>query len=368
MRRRTVALPLAVGALLVALVLWFGLRPPAGGPHAGGPPGGMPPPLVEVAAATPRTIDITASAVGSVEAAESITVTSPVTGTVERLHFTEGQRVARGAPLVELDAAAEFAGLDAAQAELSDARRNLDRLTQLSGSGAVSRATLDQARARLATARARVDESRAGLDDRRITAPFAGTVGLAQVSPGAVVQPGDPITTLATVAQLKLAFRLPAQLLPRLRTGLPVRARAEGIAPELAGTVTRIDNTVDPATRSIAVEAALPDTPALRPGMFVTAEVVLETREALTVPEAAVLLEGDQSYVFTVDDAATAARTPVVLGERRDGVVEIRDGLAPGVRVVVAGVQKVMPGRPVTLPGGTPRTGAPGAPPGGAAP
>jgi membrane fusion protein (multidrug efflux system) len=315
---------------------------------------------VNVEPATLRELDITASSVGTVEAAESILVTSPVTGTVRRLHFGEGQRVEAGAPLVELDAAAEFAALEAAQAELQDARSQQRRLSRLAGSGAVSQSVLDEAQARLNTARARVDEGRAELDDRRITAPFAGTVGLAQVSPGAVVQPGDPIATLATVAQLKLAFRLPSQWLPRLRPGLAVRARIQGLQEELAGRITRIDNAVDTATRSIALEAALPEARYLRPGMFAAVDVVLETREAVTVPEEAIVLEGEQAYVYTVGDDRRAVRQPVAVGERRLGFAEIREGLTAGARVVTAGVQKVMPGQPVTLPDATRQP--PGAP------
>jgi membrane fusion protein (multidrug efflux system) len=361
MRRRTAAaFSLAAALLAGAAFLWL-LQGAGRQGRAGGPPQ-MPPPLVAVSFAALQPIEVTARTTGTVEAAESITVTSPVTGVVQGLRFSEGQQVAKGAPLVELDAKAQLGALAAAQTELKDATRNLRRQQQLIGSGAVSRAALDSARARVDTAQARVNQARGDLSDRRITAPFAGTIGLAQVSVGAVVRPGDPVATLATTGRLKLAFRVPENVLAQLRPGLPVRATVQSFHQPFQGKVTRIDNAVDPATRSIAVEALLDNPAGLRPGLFAGIELVLERRTDVTVPEGSVVLEGEHAYVFTVGQDHIARRQEITLGERRDGMAEVRDGLAPGTRIVTAGVQKVQPDKPVMLPDQLPPRGPAGPP------
>lgn len=342
----------AAGVALLAVaawLLWMGM----GGDRAA-PAGAMrrPPAVVEVATARRERVEETVRAVGNVEAAEQIVVTSQVTGKVAAIHFTEGQRVPAGALLATLEAQQQQAALEAAQTELRDARRQLERFRALETRMAVSEAQLDAAEARLATARARVDEARAAIADRRIVAPFAGTVGLRQVSVGALVQPGTPITTLATTDALKVQFELPSDLLPVIEPGLPLRASAPGFEGVFAGRIARIDNSVDPATRSVAVEGTLKAPDLLKPGVFVALELVVASRpEAVVVPEEAVVLEGERSFVYVVGPERTVERRPVVVGVRRAGAVEIREGLAAGSRVITRGLQQVQPGDPVQLAG-----------------
>jgi membrane fusion protein (multidrug efflux system) len=338
-----VALAAAIAVALAALRLW-----PAAGDGAAGPPQ-PPPPAVKTTPADRQPIAVTARTTGSVEAAERATVTAQVTGTVTAIRFAEGQRVEPGSVLVELDSAREAAAVRAAEAELRDARRQLQRLTGLPSGVGVSAADVDEARARRETAQARLAEAEAALAERTVRAAFAGVVGLRKVSPGSLVEPGAEITTLATVDRLKLAFQVPTELLPRLRVGLPVIARAPGFGGEFEGRVTRIDNTVETATRTIAVEAELPDARRLKPGVFVTVDLVLERRSAVVVPEEAVVLEGAQAYVYTVEADGTARRRAIAVGERRPGIAEVLEGLEAGTPVVTAGVQKVQAGQPVSV-------------------
>jgi membrane fusion protein (multidrug efflux system) len=360
---RRLAIVLTLGAAVLALLAAFWFTRGGGEQQAPGAMAGPPPPRVETTPATRRDIAVTVRAVGSVEAAESIVVTSQVTGKVTEILFTEGQRVQQDDVLVRLDSGREEADLQAARAEYRDARRQLRRLRELVEQRTVPESEVDTAQARLESARAGVAEAQAALDERRITAPFAGVIGLRKVSPGSLIQPGDPVTTLATLDRLHVGFQVPSDILPRLRTGMEVRARVPGIDESFSGRVTSIDNTVDPATRAIALEADLPGAGALRPGIFVTIDLVLETRNAVVVPEQALVLEGRQAYVYVVDEGGIVERKAVTTGERRPGIVEIREGLEAGTQVVTAGVQKVRVGQTVRLEGRAPPAGGPGAGP-----
>lgn len=342
-RRAVVALLVLAIALATGVAWWQARRTPG---ETGFASFAAMPPRVTTTVVRALPFETTTRAVGTVEAAEQVTVTARATGTVERILFKEGQRVARGAPLVELDAGQEQAGLAAARVEENEAARQARRLQALRGQQLIAQAEVDEANARWDAARAQRAQAAAALAERRITAPFTGVIGLRQVSPGALVEPGTPIATLATVEHLTLAFRLPSELLPRLRSGLAVQVHVPGFDTTFTGRISEIDNRVDPATRAIAVEADLADGNGLRPGLFVSVDVVLASRHAPAVPETSVLHAGPATFVYTLQDG-TARRRDVILGERRPGLVEIREGLAPGEVVITSGTQKVEDGRPV---------------------
>ncbi len=349
MRSRGKAAVAVTAVAVIAVAVWLLLS--RGATDERGPPqGGPPPPLVETVVVETGLVEETVRAVGSIEAAEQIEVTAQVTGKVVSIHFTEGQRVEGGELLMQLDTESQQAALRVAEAEAREARRQLDRLRAVRELAAAE-ADIDEARARMETAQARIAEAQAALADRRIVAAFAGTLGLRQVSPGALIQPGTPITTLATLDALKVRFDLPAELLPQLRPGLPVRISAPGFEREFRGRVSHIDNTVDPATRSVTLEATLEGTDSvLKPGVFASVSTVTAVRpDAVLIPEQALLLQGERHYVYVVAPDRTVERRAVAVGERRPGTVEITDGLQAGSRIVVSGLQKVQEGQPVRL-------------------
>ncbi len=353
MRSKAKAWTAAGLTVVVLIAAWLlSTRGPAEG---GGPPGGMqrPPPVVEVAEARRDRVEVSVRAIGSIEALERIDVTSQVTGKVAEIRFAEGEWVESGQLLVALDADRQRAAMDVAQAELRDATRQLTRLRGLESGVAVSPAQLDEAEARLATARARVAEAEAALEDQRITAPFAGEIGLREVSPGALVQPGTVITTLATTNALKVQYELPSELLTQLQPGLPIEVEARGFGTRFRGRVARIDNTVDPETRSVAVEGTLESSgEKLKPGVFAAVETVVEVHpDAVLVPEEALIIEAGNSYVYVVGADRRVERRPVQIGVRRPGEAEILEGLKVGTQVVVRGVQTVQAGERVQLAG-----------------
>jgi len=188
------------------------------------------------------------------------------------------------------------------------------------------------------------------LADRLIKAPFDGVLGLRDISPGALVVPGDLITTLDDDQVMKLDFAVPSLFLPDLRIGLGIQARARIYERTFAGTIRGIDSRVDPVTRSIQVRALIsnPDR-ALKPGVLMQVALLRNPRDALVVPEAALLHRGHEHFVMRLGDGDLVGRRTVEIGARRPGEVEILTGLSAGDRVVVDGTNKVRAGQKVQI-------------------
>ena len=177
---------------------------------------------------------------------------------------------------------------------MDEASRQYQRVKSLANQGTAARSLLDERRRQWETARARLAAIESRLADRLVTAPFAGVVGLRNISPGALVEPGDPITTLDDDSTMKLDFAVPSIYLGSLQPGMAVvaRARAYGDRP-FRGEVSGVDSRVDPVTRSIVVRAVLPNPHrALKPGMLMEVELQMNPREALVIPEEALVPQG----------------------------------------------------------------------------
>ncbi len=330
----------------------FGLAPAA---VSGG--GGMARAVpVEVAAARLGKVTVAVEAVGTTRANEAVIVTSKVPGIISKIAFKEGQKIAAGATLVELDASELTAELEEKRAERDNARRLHDRARRLFETRNVPEARVEELMAELEAAEARVRADEARLADYVIRAPFDGRLGLRRVSLGAFVEPGDEITTLDDVTPLKLDFQVPETALGRLSRGLDISAGSAALPQRtFIGKVVTIGSRVDPVTRSIEVRAEIPNNDEfLKPGMFLTVTLVVEVREdAVLIPEEAVISLGTGHFIFAVV-GGKAVRTEVELGQRLPGEVEVLSGLDAGVLVVVGGLQKVRTGVPVKplLPGG----------------
>jgi membrane fusion protein (multidrug efflux system) len=312
-----------------------------------------PPPLVKAEPATTIRFVETIEAVGTALANEQVTLSAPVTERIVRLGFDDGAFVRRGQVIAVLAQGQENAQLAEAQARSREAGQQLARIQTLKRKGFATQSRLDEQAAAAAAARAQANEARASIGERVITAPFSGWVSLRNISPGAVVNSGTAIATISDISEIKLDFPLPETALSAIRPGLTIEARSAAWPDQpFRGQIADIDPVIDPNTRAVTVRARLANGDGrLKPGMLLTVAIETSPRLGLSVPELAIVGEGDSRFVYTVDGEGTAKRTPVRTGLRSAGRVEILEGLRPGQKVVTEGVVKLTDGMKVRLAG-----------------
>ena len=288
---------------------------------------------------------------GNLRSDESANIATEIEGRVEGVHFTEGQTVEQGALLFTLDDTVYRAELATAEANLQLSERNSERAVELLQRNAGTVRARDEATAQLAINRAEVDLARARLDKTRITAPFAGVVGLREVSVGGYVEPGQDLVNLEDIDPIKVDFPVPERALSAIEVGQPIEVTVDAWAGRtFEGEVYAIDPKVDAQGRSIAVRATIDNQQRLlRPGLFAAVRLITARREqALLVPEQAIFAQQGRPYVYKLVDGV-ARLTEVTLGGRRVGQAEITAGLAAGDVVVTAGQMKLQDGAEVRV-------------------
>jgi membrane fusion protein (multidrug efflux system) len=310
-----------------------------------------PPPGVIVAPARLIEFADRIEALGTLAANESVDLTATVTETVSVIHFDDGDRVDRDQVLVEMTSREEHARLEEASATVNEARRQYQRIKPLASEGSAAKSLLDQRKREWETARARLTAIESQLADRLIKAPFDGIVGLRDLSVGALVRPGDLITTLDDDHVMKLEFPVSATYLDVLRPGLQVIASSRAFAERgFTGTISAVDSRIDPVTRSIRVRALIPNPDQLlRPGMLMHVELLKDPRMALVIPEESLVPLGEQQFVYIVAPDNSIERRELRIGGRRPGLVEVAEGLADGEQVVTHGHLRIRPGQTVTI-------------------
>jgi membrane fusion protein (multidrug efflux system) len=306
------------------------------------------PTLVVTETTQRRTIRDQVEAIGTAVANESVTITAKVTDTVNHVKFEDGGFVVAGDVLVELTNEEQTALLAEAEANVDDMRTQFDRLKDLLGQGSVPVSQVDAARAKYSAAQARYQSIVARLDDRLITAPFSGVLGFRQVSAGTLITPGTAITTLDDVSVIKLDFSIPEVYLNLVKPGTQIEATSPAYPSEIfRATLRTISSRVDPVTRAATVRAHINnDRLLLKPGMLLTAKLITAEREALMIPESALVQRNTEVFVYTLADGR-ASRRAVKHGIRDGGWVEILSGLSEGEEVITEGVIKVRNGSPV---------------------
>lgn len=297
-------------------------------------------------------------ALGNLRATESTLITAKTTKTVTQIHFDDGQRVNKGAVLVEMTNAEESALLEEARLTANEAKRQWDRTQVLAKTGATSPSLLDESKRNSETANARFLAVQARLKDLVITAPFSGVVGLRDISVGSLISPGQTITTLNDDSKMKLDFTVPAVYVRSLRVGLPIEAESHDLGDKtFKGKIFSIDNKVDEVTRSIKVRAIL-DNPGheLTQGLLMTVVVRADIRKALVISEAALVPMGSNNFVFVLQPSKKAGESSwiaekrqVYIGQRYQGLVEIERGLQADEKVVTHGLQRIRVGQAVTI-------------------
>jgi len=363
MKRHLVAVFAVIGLLALAGYAYYANQsapaapqPPGkagGGGAAAGKPGGGPPGGfaigVDVAQVAAIAFQDDVAAVGSLKSNESVVLRPEIAGRIAAIHLREGAPAGKGVVLVALDAATQAAELRQAEANLELSLANFKRTEDLYQKKFVSGRALDEAAANLKVLEAAVALARAKLQKTQIRAPFAGIVGIRNVSVGDYVKEGQELINIEDISSLKVDFRLPENHLGRLQTGQAVEIASDAVPGQVfQGIVDAIDPQLDTSGRAISLRARLPN-PALklRPGLFVRVRLAFgEARQGLAVPEAALVPAGGDNFVFKVVDGKVQ-RVKVKTGQRRGASVEIIEGLAEGDQVVTAGQLKLRDGVPV---------------------
>jgi membrane fusion protein, multidrug efflux system len=331
-----------------------------------------PPPAVGVSAVEKRPVSVANELTGRVEAVSRVEIRPRVAGYVTSVRYREGSEVAAGAVLFTIDDRPYRAVLDRATAELSRAKASAEfaradagRAEKLLASNTIAQVDRDravsaaaQAEAQVQSAAANVALARLDLEFTQVRAPIAGRAGQAMVVRGDYVSAGPPppvLTTVVSVDPVYVYFTGDEQTFLRFASHAERMPVTVGLADEARfpheGTVDFVDNRLDPATGTIRVRALVPNKDKrLTPGLY--AKVRLSEGRplpALLIDDRAVLTDQDRKYVFTVGAEGVAARRDVKLGQIVDGRRIVDSGLQEGDRVIVSGIQKVMPGSKVTI-------------------
>lgn len=349
---RTIAITVIVlAALLGTLFLWRMLR--------SGPAQGWQQQAVAVAAVTvhPQTVPVSLSAVGSLRAVEQVTLSPETAGRVSEILFKAGTQVKQGDLLVQLFDGPERAAREAAKAKAAFAKIQYERAQRLVPTGAQSRETLQQYKSEYEQDVAAIHQLDAQIIQKQVRAPFSGELGIRRVNLGQYLNPGDPVVTLTALDPLHVNFALPQENLARLKPGAEVSVTSDAFPGRtFMAKVNAVEPVVDEDTRNVTVQALLPNPGhVLRPGMFVTASLILPPQKgALVLPETAIQTsaEGDSVIVIRGEHPRKGGKAeivPVQTGRRIGNNVVIASGLKPGDVVVSEGQLRVMPGAEVTV-------------------
>ncbi|HEX6136749.1 MAG TPA: efflux RND transporter periplasmic adaptor subunit [Casimicrobiaceae bacterium] len=339
---------------------WFGAQRQPAAPASQGP-GGAPSKAAAPAAGTPMVVEATKvtlqalpqtiTAVGSLRSDESITVRPEVAGRISDILFKEGERVAKGMTLVRLDPAINRAEVQQARANLQLAQSKYERAVDLSQRNFISGQAKDEAENNLRVAEAAVALADARLAKTEIKAPFSGIIGLRVVSVGDYVKEGADVVNLESIDPLKVDFRVPEVFMTQVQVGQALTVALDALPGRtFEGRVFAVNPLLDAAGRAVVIRAIVRNAEtSLRPGMFARVRLITrDEKQALVIPEQAIVPQGDEQYVYRIVDGKVA-RVKVEIGQRRDAKVEVLKGLGPDDVVVTAGQLKLREGMPVTI-------------------
>lgn len=345
----------AVAIVFVAMLVTVIVREVAGMVGSAGAPAEAVPVVVAQVEEVEFADVITAA--GNARAKESVAVTSKVADIIKQVLFDSGDHVEAGQVLAELVDTEERAAANEVRTTLVEAERKHARMAELAESGYVAAQMRDEAESDAKRAAAQLVAVEARMTDRKIRAPFAGVVGLRNVTAGERIDTDTVIATLNDVSVIKVDFAAPERFLSTIEPGQRLSARVAAYPDELFhGQVTSIDNQVDRASRSVTVRAEIPnDDGRLVPGMLLGVEVHRDERRRPAIPESALMRQADQAYVYVVEEGGgdgegqVARRRDVEVGLRANGRVEILTGVRAGELVVADGTHRTRDGAMVRV-------------------
>ncbi|HHY48522.1 MAG TPA: efflux RND transporter periplasmic adaptor subunit [Alphaproteobacteria bacterium] len=299
------------------------------------------------------------TAIGEGEAARSVTVVAPSTGTLERLNVRPGDSVTAGTVIGNLDADGEQIAYDRAVLAKQDADAALARTQELVKSSAATTVQLNAAQLAADNAQLELATAELALRKRTIVSPIDGTVGLFQVGPGNAVSPQSVVTTIEDNSHIVVSFWVPERYATAILPGMPVQVAAVAMPGEtLEGEVTALDNRIDPASRTLKVQARVGNANGtLRPGMSFQVSLRFPGETFAAVDPLAIQWSSDGAYVWKLMDGKVDRALVEIIQRNSDGVL-VKGDLAPGDQVVTQGVQQLTAGASVRLLDGDARPAA----------
>ena len=344
----------------VAIVLLVAIFAPIGGYYysqnnaSSGADFTPPPVTIGASTAEAATWSTRLDAIGTIKATRGVELSSEESGEIIAINVTSGSQVTAGELLITLNDQIEQASKERQIANLDLARLLFERDSKLVRKKSIPQSQYDRSKADLDSALAQLAETEARLDNKRINAPFSGSIGIIHVKVGDYVEPGTKITTLQDLSELEIDFTVPERHFPSLRPGLNITVRSSALPDrELHATLQALDTRVESSTRNLLLRARLRDSAGLLPGMFAELTIDLATPVLLvTVPETAVSYSLHGNIVYVVErDGESLTVTPriVTLGDSREGRIAILDGVAAGETVVSAGQNKLYRGAAVVI-------------------
>lgn len=362
--------------LAMALLAGCGRKDDAGAAGPAGAASAPPAQNVSVVQVKQADVPVTVEASGTVTALQSVDLRAQTTSTVAQVLVKDGQTVKKGELLFRFDDRADRAALEKARAQLArdraslmDLERQLNRAKELRAQNFIAPSAVDTAQASFDAGQALVRSDEAAVQAAQVTAgynelraPISGRAGIVSVYPGSLVQPSATAAPLVNIAQLDpitVSFTVPetqlASLLSATRAGpleveaLPPPGSPKGTAA-VKGRVTAVDNLVDATTGTIKVKAEFANpAQSLWPGQFLRVRVTLRTLQGVTVvPQAAIILRGNERSVYVVGPGNTAKLVPVQLRQAM-GEQAVVEGLDATAQVVMDGKQNLRPGTPLRI-------------------
>jgi RND family efflux transporter MFP subunit len=328
-------------------------------------PGGPPAMGVSTLVLAKKPIQDASEFIATVRSLRSSTVQPEVDGVVTRIFVKSGDRVALGAPLVQIKPDKQQATVNSTEANRAGVeadvqywRQQVKRLEALVAAGAISRQEFDQAQnslraseSKLEALNAQVREQQVELQYYRVTAPQAGVIGDITIRPGDRVTPATMITTIDENSSLEVYIQVPLDRAPDLRIGLPVQILDADGKVAATNPITFVAPRVDDATQTVLVKSALREAPpAIRTQQFIRTRIVWRMADGVTVPITAVTRINGKYFCYVVEntDRGTVARQrPIEVGELLGNDYVVKSGLAAGDQLVVSGIQKIGDGAPV---------------------
>jgi multidrug efflux system membrane fusion protein len=361
---------IAAAVAIIGATAWY-LQGAGEAPRsaAGAKGAAQPPTVVSVIKPQRQDVPVEVRSNGTVTPVSSVELHPQITSTIRTVHIKEGQFVKTGELMFSLDDRADRANVDKAraqiardQAALADVERQYKRSEELVAQKFLAQSALDTLRSQVDSARALLAANQAALratgvsaSYNTIRAPMSGRVGAINVFPGSLVQPATTLTSVTQLDPINVAFTLPESALGKLLAAQKNGAvKVDAIAGEagkpVTGTVSFIDNAVDPVAGIIRVKARFDNRDSsLWPGQYVTTRLTLQTLAgAVVIPQTAIITSTRGTFVYVVDADQSARQVPVAR-LHGFGLHAAVSGLAGDEQVITEGKQNLRPGGKVKL-------------------